>query len=176
MNAKLRGFHILKGTESDILPDGNLDYPEELLARCDVIVGSIHARHRMDEAAMTARILGALDSPYLHVLGHLTGRLILRREPYAIRVDEIFAKAARNGVAIEINGSPDRLDLSAALVRRALSFGVKLVVSTDAHSTRELDNLDTAVATARKGWATAADVLNTRGEEAFLAALRKPRR
>jgi DNA polymerase (family 10) len=129
----------------------------------------------MNEEEMTARILNALDSPFLHVLGHLTGRLILRRDAYAIRTDEIFRKAAEKGVAIEINGSPDRLDISASLVRRALELGVKLVVSSDAHSTSELDNLDFAVRCARKGGATREQVLNTRGEKDFLAALKKPR-
>lgn len=124
---------------------------------------------------MTQRILAAMDSPYLHILGHLTGRLLLTRPAYALRIDEVFAKAARNGIAIEVNGSPFRLDIEFGLVRRALDAGVKLVLSADSHSVKEIDNMDYAVGTARKGWATCADVLNTLSAEGFCQALKTMR-
>lgn len=172
LNERLDGFRLLKGAESDILPDGSLDYPDAVLERLDLVIGSIHNRHKMDEDAMTRRILRALEHPSLHILGHATGRLLQRREPYQVRMDEVIAAAARHGVAIEVNGSPHRLDLEAGSVRTALAAGVKLVCSADAHSVRELDNLDYAVITARRGGARAEDVLNTLEADAFLAALR----
>jgi DNA polymerase (family X) len=172
LNERLSGFKLLKGTESDITATGTLDYPDQILENLDVVIGSVHARYKMDEERMTRRILAALDSPHLHVLGHLTGRLLTSRPAYGLRVDEVFEKAARNGVAIEVNGSPYRLDIDASLVRRALDAGVKLVVSADAHSIKELDNVGFAVGTARKGWATSTNVLNTLSSEAFCQTLR----
>lgn len=166
-------FRLLKGVESDILPDGSLDYPDALLERMDVVVGSIHARHSMDEEAMTRRILGAMDNPHLNILGHLTGRLIQRRDPYAIRVREIFERAAARGVAVEVNGNPHRLDLHGDHVRLALSLGVKLVCSTDSHSIRELDHVRYSVGTARRGGARKQDVLNTLDADGFVRALRQ---
>jgi DNA polymerase (family X) len=171
LNQRLRGIQILKGTESDILPDGSLDYPDRILAQCEVVVASIHARNKMGEAEMTQRILRAMDSPHCGIIGHLTGRLIQRREPYALKTEEIFAKAAARKVAIEVNGSPDRLDIHARYVRQAIRMGVKIVVSADAHSQAELEQLSHAVATARKGWARKSDVLNTADAPQFLGSL-----
>lgn len=172
LNERLAPFRLLKGIEADILQDGSLDYSHDILSRLEVVIGSIHVRHSMDEAQMTLRILNALDHPYLHILGHMTGRLIRSRPPYALRVDEIFEKAARNGVVIEVNGSPERLDLKAEHVHRALRQGVRLVCSVDAHATSQLGHIRYAVATARKGWARKEDVLNTRSAEGFLEMLR----
>jgi DNA polymerase (family 10) len=164
---------ILRGSEVDIQEDGRLDYPEEILEKLDVVVASIHSRFKMDEEAMTRRILAALDDPHVHVLGHLTGRLIGKREAYPVKVEPILEKAAKKGVALEINGNPERLDLSADRARQACTRGAKLVLSTDAHSVACLSHLEYAVATARRGWVRPEDVLNTLPVEAFLKALRR---
>jgi DNA polymerase (family 10) len=175
LNARMPGFRLLKGTESDITAGGTLDYPDNILEQLDVVIGSVHARYQMDEDRMTQRILAAMDSPYLHILGHLTGRLLLSRPAYALRLDEIFTKAARNHIAIEVNGSPFRLDIGAELVRRALKAGVKLVLSADSHSVKEIGNTAYAIGTARKGWATRADVLNTLSAQTFCETLKEMR-
>ena len=172
VQAKFPGITLLKGIESDILEDGSLDYPDSVLESLDVVIGSIHQRYSQDEEAMTRRVLKAFDNPYLHVWGHPTGRLLLRREPAPMRMEEILDKAARKGITIEINGCPDRMDLASENVRKALQRGLKLVVSTDAHSVAELkSHLPYAVAAARRGWARKSDVLNTREVKGFLEGL-----
>lgn len=166
---------LLKGIESDILEDGRLDYPDAVLEKLDVVIGSIHQRYSQDEEAMTRRVLNAFDNPFLHIWGHPTGRLLLKRDPAPMRMDEILDKAAKKGIAIEINGSPERLDLASENVRKALQRGLKLVVSTDAHSVGELSrHLPFGIAAARRGWARRADVLNTRDVKAFRAGLARP--
>jgi DNA polymerase (family 10) len=173
VNEEVKGIRLLKGIESDILENGSLDYPDALLEQLDVVIGSIHQRYGQDEDAMTRRVLNAMDNPLLQIWGHPTGRLLNRREPVPLRMEEVLDKAAKNGVAIEVNGCPERLDLKAEHVRLALQRGLKIVVSTDAHSIKELHvHLPLAVATARKGWCTRADVLNTKSAEEFIAALR----
>lgn len=173
LNASLSGIKLFKGVESDILEDGELDFEDRLLARCDIVIGSIHARHQMDEDQMTRRVVRAFDNPRLHVWGHPTGRLINSREPYGVRMEEILDAAVKRGVAIEVNGSPHRLDLKAEHVRMALRRGLKLVVSADSHSVAEVQNLRFAVGTARKGWARRGDVLNTLPAEQFSQALKE---
>jgi DNA polymerase (family X) len=175
LNARLQGIRLLKGIESDILADGSLDFPDELLEQLDVVIGSVHQRHKMDAAQMTGRLLRALDHPHLHILGHPTGRLIQHRDPYAADMEAVIAKASERGVAIEVNGNPARLDLKAEHVRLALGLGARLVVSADAHSVRELDHLRYAVATARRGGARRQDVLNTVGPSEFARALKQMR-
>lgn len=172
LNERLGEFRLLKGIESDILEDGSLDYPEQLLRRLDVVIGSVHQRHGQNEDQMTRRILTAFDNPRLRIWGHPTGRLILKREPAPMLLEPILEKAAAVGIAVEVNGSPERLDLKGEHVRMALARGVRLVVSVDAHHESELfRNLAFAVATARKGWARRGDVLNTLPLPAFVAAL-----
>jgi len=163
---------LLRGSEVDILADGSLDLPDGILERLDVVIGSIHQRHGLDEAGQTRRLVRALRHPLLSWIGHPTGRLVGSRDPYPLRLEEVFETAAACGKALEVNGSPHRLDLSGAHVRAALRHGVKLVVSTDAHSAAAMQTLRYGVATARRGRATAADVLNTLPVEDFLAALR----
>ncbi|MGI5864303.1 MAG: DNA polymerase/3'-5' exonuclease PolX, partial [Myxococcales bacterium] len=163
---------LLRGAEVDILEDGSLDYPDQVLEQLDVVVASVHSRFKMDEEAMTRRLLAALDNPHLHILGHPTGRLIGKRPPYGVRIEQVLDKAARRGVAVEVNGNPERLDLSADHVRLARERGIKLVLTTDAHSVGCLDHLSYSVATARRGWATREEVLNTLPFEGFLGALR----
>lgn len=175
VNEKLEGITLLKGIESDILEDGSLDYPDEILEKLDVVIGSIHQRYSQDEDAMTKRVLNAFDNPFFQIWGHPTGRLLNRRDPAPMRMEEILDKAAKKGITIEINGCPERLDLKAEYVKQALQRGLKVVVSTDAHSVAELhQHLPLALATARKGWTTVGDALNTRDVKGFLAGLRRP--
>lgn len=175
VNAAVSGVRLLKGIEVDILEDGALDYPDSVLEQLELVIGSIHVRHGMDEDQMTRRLLTALDNPCLHILGHPTGRLIQNREPYPLRMEEILERAAERGVAVEVNGKPARLDIKAEYVRQAVQLGVRLVVSCDAHRQEDLRNLAYAVATARRGWARKADVLNTLPADRFIAALRARR-
>ena len=166
---------LFRGIEVDILEDGALDLPDRLLSELDVVIASVHVRHGQDQAAMTARVLRALDHPCTDVLGHPTGRLLQRREPSPLDMPAVLERAAKRGVFLEVNGNPDRLDLSAEHVRLALQAGASLVVSADAHSTDALHNVGYAVHTARKGGARRSDVLNTLGADEFLSAIRRRR-
>lgn len=163
---------LLRGIESDILEDGRLDYPDSVLEQLDVVIGSIHQRYSQDEDAMTKRVLNAFDNPHLHIWGHPTGRLLLKREPAPMRMEEILDKAAKKGIAIEVNGCPERMDLKPEHVRLALQRGLKLSLSTDAHSVDELkSHLTWAVVTARRGWARKTDVINAHDVKAFHRAI-----
>jgi DNA polymerase (family 10) len=175
VNAAVPGIRLLKGIEVDILESGALDYRDSLLERCELVIGSIHVRHSMNEDQMTQRLLKAMDNPYLNIIGHPTGRLIHEREPYPVRMEEVLDKAAKRGVVMEVNGKPARLDLKADHVRQATERGVKLVVSADAHKKEDLHHLAFAVATARKGWARKADVVNTLPAERFISTLKSLR-
>ncbi|AEI66208.1 DNA polymerase/3'-5' exonuclease PolX [Corallococcus macrosporus] len=175
VNADVPGVRLLKGIEVDILESGALDYADSVLEQLEVVIGSIHVRHGMDEDQMTRRLLAALDNPCLQILGHPTGRLINSREPYPVRMDEVLERAAERGVAVEVNGKPARLDIKAEYVRQAVKRGVRLVVSCDAHQKEDLRNLAFAVATARRGWARKGDVLNTLPADRFVTALRERR-
>jgi DNA polymerase (family 10) len=126
INATLPGFRLLKGIEVDIMEDGALDYPDSLLEQLEVVIGSIHVRHGMDEAQMTRRVIQAMDNPHLHILGHLTGRLLPSREPYPLKMEAVLERAAERGVAVEVNGKPARLDIKTEYVRMAMERGVKL--------------------------------------------------
>jgi DNA polymerase (family X) len=169
-NEVLEPFRILRGIECDILPDGRLDLPDDVLAELDWVQASVHGGQRMPRREMTARVEAALRNPYVRCLSHPKGRYINRRPENALDLDRVFELALEHGVALEVNGLPDRLDLSGAHVREALRAGIEIVCSTDAHSVRGLANMDFAVATARRGWATAASVLNTRPLSAILPA------
>ena len=168
-NAELAPFRVLRGIECDILPDGRLDLPDDVLAELDWVQASVHSGQRMPGAEMTKRVEEALRHPAVRCLSHPTGRLINRRPENALDLERIFDLARTHGVALEVNGLPARLDLSGEHVRDALRAGVPIVCSTDAHSPAGLDNITLSVATARRGWATAADVLNTRPVEALLS-------
>jgi DNA polymerase (family 10) len=156
-----RGFTLLTGIEADILADGSLDCDEDLLARLDVVVGSVHIRHREDEPAMTARVVRALENPHLDILGHPTGRLLGRREPFPIDMSAVIDAAARTGTVLEINASPERMDLNDLYARRAKEKGVCLSVNADAHSPAGLDLLSWGLYMARRAWLTPEDVINT---------------
>ena len=161
-NELLAPFRVLRGIECDILPDGRLDLPDDVLAELDWVQASVHGGQRMPRDEMTQRVERALRNPHVSCLSHPTGRLIGRRPESALDLDHIYGVALEEGVALEVNGLPPRLDLSGEHVRRALRAGVRIVCSTDAHSPRGLANMDFSVHTARRGWATRADVLNTR--------------
>jgi DNA polymerase (family 10) len=171
-NAVLAPFHILRGTECDILPDGGLDLPDDVLAELDWVQASVHGGQRMPRAEMTKRVEAALRNPYVSCLSHPKGRLINRRPENALDLDHIFAVAVEEGIALEVNGLPDRLDLSGEHVREAIRAGVPIVCSTDSHSIRGLGNMPLAVHTARRGWATPADVVNTQPLDSILGRRR----
>ena len=161
-NEALAPFRVLRGIECDILPDGRLDLPDDVLAELDWVQASVHGGQRMPRRELTKRVEAALRNPYVRCLSHPKGRLINRRPENALDLERVFELALEEDVAVEVNGLPPRLDLSGEHVREALRAGLRVVCSTDAHSVRGLGNMELSVATARRGWATAADVLNTR--------------
>jgi DNA polymerase (family 10) len=170
------GVRLLAGIECDIRPDGSLDLADDCLAALDIVVASVHSAFNQERQQMTDRVLRALENPHVDILGHPTGRLILRREPYAIDVEAIIAAAATHGVAIEINCQVDRLDLNDVHARLARDRGVRLVISSDAHSRGALSTLRWGVVVARRAWLGPDDVLNTRGFDQFRTSLRRHRR
>ena len=175
-NAAHPEFRIFAGIESDILPDGSLDYDEELLAEFDFVIGSVHSSFNMAEAAMTERIATAMRNPVLTMLGHPTGRLLLARDAYAVDLNEIIRVAAATQTILEINASPYRLDLDWRWCRQAKTAGVMLAINPDAHSAEELAVVSYGVGIARKGWLEAADILNTRPAAEVSALLSRKRK
>jgi len=175
VNSRLEGFRVLKGIEADILQDGSVDYDQRVLERLDFVIGSVHSRFNMGEKEMTARILAAMDNPYLTIIGHPTGRLLLSRDPYPVDLDAVIEKAAATGVALEINGDPHRLDLDWRMLRQARDSGVAISIGADAHSVAGLGYVDNAVNMARKGWLAAGDILNSRSVGDFVAYARRRR-
>jgi DNA polymerase (family 10) len=172
VNAANPDIRVLKGVESDILPDGSLDYPDEILAGFDFIIGSVHSRFAMSEAEMTARFLRAIENPYLTLIGHPTGRLLLQRQAYPLDLDAVFSAAAAAGVGIEINADPHRLDLDWRVLPAARKAGVMISIGADAHNIAGLANVDYGVAIARKGGLGPEAVLNSRDTDGFLAFAR----
>ena len=175
VNARLDGFTLLAGIECDIRADGTMDLADDCLAQLDIVIASIHSGFNQDASVMTDRLLRAIACPWVDVLGHPTGRIILKREPHKADMTRVIAAAAAAGVAMEINGQIDRLDLDDVHARQARDAGVRLVVSTDAHSVAALGGLRWAVAVARRAWVTPADVLNTRSVDDLRASLRRRR-
>ncbi len=167
-NELLAPFRVLRGIECDILTDGRLDLPDDILAELEWVQASVHGGQRMPRGELTKRVEEAMRNPYVRCLSHPKGRYINRRPENALDLERVFEVALEEGVAVEVNGLPDRLDLSGEHVRDALRAGVPIVCSTDAHSVRGLGNMTLSVATARRGWATAADVVNTRALPAIL--------
>ena len=163
------GFRLLHGCELEVRADGQLDYEDELLARFDVVLASVHVARRQSRAELTTRTLNAIRSPHVDIIAHPAGRMIQTRDDLDLDWEAVYAAAAANGTALEINGSPHRLDLSAERARRAVAAGCILTIDSDAHHTRELDDTRWGVAQARRGWVTAADVLNTRSRVDLLA-------
>jgi DNA polymerase (family X) len=163
VNEATEGITVLAGTEVNVLPDGSLDYDEELLAKLDWVIASLHSSFRMSEREMTDRVVHAIEHPLVDAVGHPTGRLIERRDPYALDIGRVVEAAARTGTFLEINANPDRRDLRDTHARLAAEAGVKLVVNSDAHGVETLAKMRFGVATARRGWLTAADIANTLG-------------
>jgi DNA polymerase (family 10) len=161
-NARIEGIELLAGSEVNVLPDGSLDYADDLLGELDWVIASVHTSFGMGEQKMTERMVTAIEHPLVDAIGHPTGRLIERREPYAIDLDAVFAAAARTGTMLEINANPDRRDLSDINARAAARAGVRIVIDSDAHRASTLQNMRWGVATARRAWLTKADVANTR--------------
>lgn len=171
-NAKNLGIRVLAGAEVDILKGGTLDYSDELLAQLDVVVCSVHSYFTLEQAAMTERMLAAIENPYTQIIAHPTGRLLLRRDAFEYDMEKILDACAKNGVAMECNSYPDRLDLKDIYLRMCKDRGVKVVISTDSHRTAQLAYIRHGVTTARRGWLEARDVINTLPVDEFLAALR----
>ena len=169
VNEELQPFRVLRGTEVDIRSDGRLDLPDDVLAELDWVQLSLHAGQREPREELTRKVTNAMRHPAVRCLSHPTGRLLGYREPNALDLERVIEVALETGVALEVNGLPARLDLDGEHVRRAVQAGVLVVASTDAHSTRGLANMRLAVATARRGWATAGDVVNTRRVRALSA-------
>jgi DNA polymerase (family X) len=171
-NQGVRGFRLLAGSEVNIGLDGALDYPDDLLDALDWVVASIHTSFSISGQAMTERVLTAIENPHVDCIGHLTGRLIGRREPYDVDVEAVVEAAARAGTMLEINGNPNRRDLSEHHARLAIEAGATIVLNTDAHGVDTLGNMAYAVATARRAWLTAADIANTRNWRGFKQLLK----
>lgn len=169
---KVTGIEIWAGTEVDILGDGSLDYPDDLLAQFDIVLASIHSRMTQPGEEMTARLLKALENPYVRILGHPTGRQILRRDPFSFDVEKVFQAAKKHGVVLEVNANPERLDLSDRHARLAHDNGMKVVISTDAHQPKHFQLMRYGVITARRGWTEKKDVINTYPPQKLLKSLR----
>jgi DNA polymerase (family 10) len=174
VDAQLQGrIPIFTGIEVDILADGALDMDDEVLAQMDVVIASVHSRFDQPREEMTARLIRAVENPNVRILGHPTGRQILRREPYAMDTGAVIRRCAELGVAVEHNAAPERLDLSDRDLRMAKECGCRIVINTDAHTTRVVGDWRYGIRQLRRAWLTPADVLNTLGQEEFLQALRK---
>jgi DNA polymerase (family 10) len=161
VRSKVRGITVFAGCEVDILADGSLDLPDDLLEQLDVVVAAVHAQMDMTQSEMTKRVLKALTHPAVIILAHPTGRLINQREPFAIDLEEIFHAAKETDVAVELNAQPDRLDLNDLHLFRAREIGVKIAINTDAHSTEQLYFMRYGIDQARRGWLEKRHVLNT---------------
>jgi DNA polymerase (family 10) len=161
INPEMEGFTIFKGIESDILPDGSLDYDEAILEQFDFVIASVHSHFNMSGEEMTQRVMKALRNPYTTILGHPTGRLLLAREPYAIDMIRIMDEASRSGVSIELNAHPYRLDIDWRLCKYAKDKGIKIAINPDAHDEEGLKDTYYGVGIGRKGWLESGDVLNT---------------
>ena len=165
LNETLDGFHVFTGIEANILPDGSLDIPDDVLKQLDIVVAAVHSHFHLNRNEMTERLIRAVENEHVTILAHPTGRKIGERAGYDADWDEVFRRAARAGTALEVNANPIRLDLSADLVRHAIELGAKIAIDTDAHDPAHFEFLKFGVITARRGWAQAADVVNTRPPE-----------
>ncbi|MBV9266901.1 MAG: PHP domain-containing protein, partial [Acidobacteriaceae bacterium] len=173
MNQDGLPLRVFSGLECDILRDGSMDLSEDALSELDFVIGSVHSFFNLEAAEMTDRILRALDSRSIRALGHITGRILLDREPYPFDFEIVAGKAAERGVCFEVNASPERLDLPSHLIRAAKRKGCRFTISTDAHRPQHLHNMRYGVLTARRGWLEAEDVLNTKSLPEFEAVLRR---
>ena len=165
-------IRVFTGIEVDILADGALDLDDEVLAEMDVVIASVHTRFDQSREETTARVLKAIENPYVRILGHPTGRLLLRREPFAIDIGVVLRRAAELGVAVEHNAAPERLDLNDRDLRLAKELGCRIVINSDSHDARNLGKMDYGIRQLRRAWLGPQDVLNCLGAKDFLAALR----
>jgi len=173
LNSEIKGFTILKAIEVDILEDGSLDLPDDVLKRLDLVVGAVHSKFNLSKEKQTARILRAMENPHLSILAHPTGRILLKRDPYDLDVDAVINMARETGVVLELNANPYRLDLNDVYCRQAKEAGVKIAINTDAHSPAEFLNLFWGIGQARRGWLEPKDVLNTLPVKKMLKALKR---
>ncbi|MBK8794916.1 MAG: PHP domain-containing protein [Anaerolineales bacterium] len=165
-------FRLLQGSEVEILADGTLGLSDEVMAGLDVVVASIHSAQRQDRETITARCLKAIENPHVDILGHPTGRLIGERPPTEIDMERVLQACRATGTIVEINANPARLDVNDVYARRAVELGCKLAINCDAHSFQDMELAEYGSGVARRGWLTAADVINTRPVEAMLALLK----
>jgi len=170
---KVKGLRLLKGVEVDILPDGKLDLDDSILMECDLVIAAVHYRFNLSEKEMTRRIIKGISNKCVNIFGHPTGRLVLERPGYHVDMEELVKAARDLGVVLEINAHPDRLDLRDVHARMARDNGVKLAISTDAHSPQQMELMRYGIFTARRGWVEAGDVINTLPLERFLKALKR---
>ncbi|SDX55245.1 DNA polymerase (family 10) [Marininema mesophilum] len=176
VNEELSGITILAGVEMDILPDGRLDFPDEVIKELDWVIASVHTSFQQSGDRITQRILHAMENPYVHMIAHPTGRLLTRRDPYEVDMDRVFRGAKETGTILELNSNPRRLDLKDEYLRRAKDeYGITIAINSDAHSPKELDMIPYGVGTARRGWLEKKDVLNTWPLEKVMERLRKKR-
>jgi DNA polymerase (family 10) len=172
MNKSTEGITILAGIEVDILADGTLDLSDSVLEQMDLVIASVHSHFNQSAEEMTARLLKAIENPNVSIIGHPTGRLLLRRDAYTFDMDAVLQAAARNKVAMELNAYPDRLDLRDQHLRMAKQHGVRIVINTDSHHTSHMEKIRFGVLQARRAWLTANDVLNTLPVEKFAEAMK----
>src|SRR5581483_1875750 len=172
-DARTEGIKIFAGIEVDILGDGSLDLSDSVLEQMDLVIASVHSHFNQEPAQMTDRLLRAISNRNVSLIGHPTGRILLRRDSYQFDLEKIFTAAAENKVAMEQNAYPDRLDLSDRNLRMARDRGVKIVINTDSHHTSHMDKIRFGVLQARRAWLTAGDVLNTLPVEQFACAMKK---
>ncbi|MFC1850589.1 DNA polymerase/3'-5' exonuclease PolX [candidate division CSSED10-310 bacterium] len=170
---KMKGIVLLKGIEVDILDDGSLDLPDEILRELDIVIGAVHSKFKLPLSQQTERIIKAMDNPLLHIIAHPSGRLINERAPYDVDMDKIITAARDRGCFLELNAYPDRLDLNDIYCKAAKEMGVKIAISTDAHSLRDLDNIRYGLGQARRGWLEPEDVLNTHNLENLTKLLQR---
>jgi len=175
LNKQLHGFRLFAGVECDILRDGSLDFPNEILSELDYVVASVHSVFNLSESDMTRRVIRALENPFVTMLAHPTGRLLLKRDPYQVDIPKILDAAARTGTWIELNAAPKRLDLDWRWWPLAKQKGVKCVINPDAHRTERLQDLWFGIGVARKGWLTKTDVMNCLPLARIESALRAKR-
>lgn len=173
LNESMKDIEVLSGIEADILGNGDLDYPDEILAEKDIVVASIHSGFKQDRDKITGRIISAIKNEHVDIVAHPTGRLVARRDPYDVDIEAVLEAAARFGTALEINASPDRLDLNDIYVRKAAEMGIKICINTDAHDIARMDEMKYGVGTARRGWLEKDDVLNTLDHAELLRILKK---
>jgi len=162
LNEELGGITVLKGIEVDILEDGSLDLPDDVLAELDIVVCSVHHKFGLSEKKQTERIIRAMQNPNANVIAHPTGRMIGERQPYDVDMERVMEAAKENGCFLELNANPNRLDLNDVYCKMVKEMGVEISVSTDAHSTSGLDNMRFGIGQARRGWLEKKDVINTR--------------